>query len=1133
MDDATARQIVASDPVASTWLSANAGSGKTKVLTDRVARLLIGGTEPGRILCLTYTKAAAAEMQIRLFRQLGGWAMLDDAKLAEALGGLGVAAVDAGRLAEARRLFARAIETPGGLRIQTIHAFCAALLRRFPLEAGVSPLFSEADERSIALLRSEIVEDMADGPEAGLVDALAADHSGGDFEALTASIAARRDRFATPLDLAGALSALGAPAGLDRDGVLAAAFAGDEGSVLAHAAEVMAAGLQSDQAAAATMKALVPAMAAPDLGDLRALEDLLLYRGEATDPFGPKSDRMPTKALRNRHPDVFTPLAALMQRVAHARRLRVALAAAERTVVLHRFAKAFVRHYEAAKARHGWLDFDDLITRASGLLAASPLAQWVLYRLDGGLDHILVDEAQDTSPGQWAVIARLAEEMTAGEGARDGVPRTLFVVGDKKQSIYSFQGADLLAFDRVQGQFSAQMALSQAPLRSLTLDHSFRSSVAILRAVDATFAPEGEAALGTEVRHLAFQGAMPGRVELWPAPEAEPAADEGDWTDPVDRPGPGDPEAVLARKIAAHVRDLIAAGTTIPTRAGPRRMHEGDVLILVQQRRRLFAELIAACKAAGLQVAGADRLRLGGEMAVRDIAALLSFIANPADDLGLATALRSPLFGWDEERLHALAQGRSGDLWSALRQDSASAAVVAVLGDLRDRSDFLRPFDLIDRILTRHDGRRRLIARLGAEAEDGIDQLLAQAMAYERDSVPSLTGFLGWIEGADVEVRRQADAAGARLRVMTVHGAKGLEAPIVILPDCGDRRVSDRDEIVLAEGLPPLRRAASKEERPDAIARAHDESGARAEAERRRLLYVGMTRAEAWLIVATPSVPRSGQSWHKLVEEGLRRAGAEACDTPTGTGLRLAHGAWPAADSVALARTAPPALPVLPDWARTRPRPAAFVPDWISPTDLGGAKVLGEAGADATESMGAMAYGSALHLLLEHLPDVPTAERAAIAARLVPDAALRAPAVAQAVALIDAPTLRDVFHPGAGATVMREVALATPGPGGIPLMGIIDRLILTEGRALAIDYKTNRIVPADADAVPEGLVRQMSAYRHALGAIMPGRRIEIAILWTATGQMMTLDPAALDRAATEIGLGGAASGDLDAGGGDP
>ncbi|MEY3309442.1 MAG: hypothetical protein RLZZ413_3480, partial [Pseudomonadota bacterium] len=480
-DAASERQVQAADPAASTWLSANAGSGKTRVLTDRVARLLLNGVEPQRILCLTYTKAAASEMQNRLFRRLGGWAMLDEANLRKALGELGVdGSVGQDTLAQARRLFARAIETPGGLRIQTIHSFCASLLRRFPLEAGVSPQFTEMDDRAAKLLRAEIVEEMADhlAPEA-FAD-LAGLFTGEALDQLTDEIARSRPMLANPLDRAGALGLFGLPQGVSVQTLLGEVFLGGEGDLIGQLVALLAKGKSTDLSAASRLR-----MMQPDLSGLMLLEDVLLSGKAAKVPFAAKIDAFPTKDLRESLGPLRAPLESLMLRVEAARPRRLALMAAERTLALHRFAALFLPEYDTRKAMRGWLDFDDLIGKARALLTDPSVAQWVLFRLDGGIDHILVDEAQDTSPEQWRVIELLAQEFTAGRGARD-TARTIFVVGDKKQSIYSFQGADLEAFDAMKLQFSTRLAEVETHLADLTLDYSFRSSPAILTVVDLT-----------------------------------------------------------------------------------------------------------------------------------------------------------------------------------------------------------------------------------------------------------------------------------------------------------------------------------------------------------------------------------------------------------------------------------------------------------------------------------------------------------------------------------------------------------------------------------------------------------------------------------------------------------------------
>ncbi len=1111
-DEATERQIQAAHPRASTWLAANAGSGKTRVLTDRVARLLLDGVQPQRILCLTYTKAAAGEMQNRLFRRLGEWAMLDDTALAAALEALGIdEPPDARRLAHARTLFARAIETPGGLKIQTIHSFCASLLRRFPLEAGVSPQFTEVEDRAAALLRAEIIEDFADGEQAGLIDDLAAHVTDASLDALATAIVGKRDAFARPMDRAGLLALFDLPEGYDESRLLAEVFTGGEVALIREILPELTASGGNDTKAAAKLAAFTAA----DLAGLQVLEDVLLTGANANRPFSARIGAFPKKALREGAlADRMGALEALMHRVEAARPRRLALAAVRRAEALHRFAAAFLPEYERRKQLRGWLDFDDLIGKARQLLNDPAVAAWVLFRLDGGIDHILVDEAQDTSPAQWDVIEKLAQEFTSGLGAREGVKRTIFVVGDKKQSIYSFQGADPEAFDRMQAEFGRRLDAIGTGLQSLELEYSFRSSQAILQLVDLVFEGQQAAGFRKESQHRAFKADLPGRVDLWPVVEKSAEEDDLDWTDPVDRPGRRHHAVVLAERIATAIRKLIESGETIPE-DGPvpgsfrrRPVRAGDFLILVQRRSDLFSEIIRACKSAGLPIAGQDRLKVGAELAVRDLAALLRFLATPEDDLSLATALKSPLLGWGEQALFDLAHRRGKTfLWEALRaRETEFPDTLKILHDLRDAADFLRPYDLIERILTRHDGRRRLLGRLGAEAEDGIDALLSQALSYERSEIPSLTGFLGWMETDDLEIKRQLGSVGDMIRVMTVHGAKGLESPIVILPDTARRRAPPPDSLVTAEDVALWNMPGGQS--PALIARAQETLRERQRQERLRLLYVAMTRAEKWLIVAAAGdLDRNGDSWYQRIEAAMKRAGAVREDGV----LRLSHGDWTGPDPI---RPAPQDrhVPPLPGFMRHPPAPPPPRRATVSPSDLGGAKALPtDAGQDEEA---ALLHGTRVHRLLELLPDIPCTQWAQAAANILPDAPpqARAAALSEARTVLTAAHLAHVFGPGS----LAEVAL-TAQLGSRRIHGAIDRLILSGDRVTAVDFKTNTAVPKSPAECPEGVLRQMGAYAHALARIYPRHRIETAVLWTRKATLMVLPPDSIARALARAG----------------
>ena len=1098
-DDATRAQIDAARPDASTWLGANAGSGKTRVLTDRVARLLLNGVEPQHILCLTYTKAAASEMQNRLFKRLGAWAMLKDNDLRLALTELGVSdEFTPAKMRMARTLFARAIETPGGLKIQTIHSFCASLLRRFPLEAGVSPQFTEIEDRAADLLRSQIVDDMAEGPDADLIIALARHYTGEDFGKLTRSIVNQREGFSQASTWEGILALFGQPGDLTEKSITSSVYLGSEAAILDAMIPPMLAKGGLDGKAAEKLKMI----GALDITALPVLEDIFLTGTGAKEPFTAKIGSVPTKPTQKILFDLMPQVDDLMRRVEGARDARLALKAAQKTHVLHQFAQRFLHIYAFEKQKCGWLDFDDLILKARTLLTNPAVAAWVLYRIDGGIDHILVDESQDTSPRQWDVIERLTDEFYSGEGAREAEDRTLFVVGDKKQSIYSFQGADPREFDRKQDIFEAKIIQANQIFQRRSLDYSFRSSSAILGLVDATLAPHSDAGFDNDTQHKAFKSALPGRVDLWPLVEKTDETDDREWSDPVDQKSSHHHSVVLASQIAQKIKILIEednylpVDTDDPEKFARRRIRAGDFLILVQRRSDLFSEIISACKTAGLPIAGADRLKVGAELAVKDLAALLSFLATPEDSLALATALKSPLFCWTEQMLFTLSHHRTEDhLWQALRSSTQHPETVAILRDLRAHVDFLRPYDLIERILTRHDGRRKLLARLGSEAEDGINAMLSQALSYERGSIPSLTGFLVWMQTDDLEIKRQIDNASDQIRVMTVHGAKGLEAPIVILPDTAKRNLVIRDDIITIGDTPVWK--VSEGNMPSAMQTALNERKELEMAERLRLLYVAMTRAEKWLIVAAAGeLPKDGKSWYQMIEAAMGEVGAK----PIGTNgmLRFEYGDWDNLPIVGTERSLEFSPALEPVFSQT----LAVVPlrkQTMSPSELGGRKALpGEDGLSEDE---AKSYGNLVHKLLETLPLMQSDQWGRKLAALgdsysseVANAALK-----EAVAVMNSPEIRQIFETDA----LVEVPITAP-LGNRRLHGTIDRLLVTDTEVLAIDFKTNRIVPEIPEACPDGLLRQMGAYASALAQVFPDHRVTTAILWTRTAKLMTL-----------------------------
>ncbi len=1106
-DAATLAQVRAARPHASSWVAANAGSGKTRVLTDRVARLLLRRTDPRRILCLTFTRAAAGEMQNRLFGQLGRWSMLEDDALRAELVRLdepGVARIPAD-LADARRLFARALETPGGLKIQTIHAFCEALLRRFPLEAGLSPGFEVMDDRLAAQIRAEVLEALAEDPASGFAELapyiLAHDLDRRD--ALLQAILTARDPIA-----AGDRRALQRALGLDQPPP--EPLAGIEREVLLRILDAQARkGGKTDQATAEALTALMERR-----NDAVETARKAFLTAEDT----PRKT-LATKAVLGEVPeasDLLPRIAEAMLRALEHTRAEAALQAAG---ALNAFARAFLDRHDRVTRARGLVAFDDLIRGARRLLKDGDAADWVRYRLDGGIDHVLVDEAQDTSPAQWAVIDALVQEFFAGEGARDA-PRTVFAVGDEKQSIYSFQGARPAAFEAQAAAYADALAGAGAMLQRSELTHSFRSAPPILALVDRVI--DGRpVSTAPPPSHQAFHAAMPGRVELWPWLLPDPGAEEAPWHAPVDQPPAGDAQAALARRLAAWLAARLAGGTPLPGRDAP--LAPGDVLILVQRRGPLFRAILSALAAEGVPVAGADRLRVAAHLAVRDVLSLMRAVATPEDDLSLAEALRSPLAGLSERDLFGLAHGRRGTLAAALGARAAAFPQAArIWRDLTRNADFLRPHEMIARILIDHGGGARLVARMGPEAAEALAALRDLALDYERAEPPSLTGFLDWMDAGDPELKRQLDPRGGEVRVMTVHGAKGLEAPMVILPETGPRRAGPgRGPVVpLADDAAALAMPRGTGN-PRALAEAIEARAAQEAEERWRLFYVAMTRAERWLVVAgagkdEPDDP--DKAWYPAIRAGL--AALDAAEEADGT--RVLSAGW-AGEGRADAAPAPDTLPAIPDWAtqgaarETAERPVVPSRDAAAAAGDPAAPKPAEAGPGPEEGAGAaaaLARGRRLHLLLEHLPQVPAPDRAARAADLLAegpepaDPAEVARLLAEAEAVMAAPDLSWIFARPALAEA--PVAGRVARLGGRILRGQVDRLLLPPGEVWAIDFKTDAAPPA-AGALPAAYAGQLAFYAAALEEVF-GAPVRAGVVWTAAGRLDALDADAVSAA---------------------
>ncbi|MCL4671609.1 MAG: double-strand break repair helicase AddA [Sphingomonadaceae bacterium] len=1131
-------QLPAVDPQDNVWLSASAGTGKTQVLSARVLRLLLReDVAPEQLLCLTFTKAGAAEMAVRVSEVLANWVRMEDTLLGNDLLALGADNHPDTR-ERARSLFARVLDCPGGgLRIDTIHAFSQWLLAAFPTEAGLTPGTRPMEDRDRDLLAHEVLADLLtewDGQggagHTAAIESLSVRLGPDGVRKWLMRCAEARDMWFGPGgwqegDIPGRVRTV---LGLD-----AKATAGDFAPACADGMPGVDAVRRVmwvyDQWGTANGKKYAGAIGEWLLGTpeerftgVGALLDVLFNdegKLKYQNNLEKKLDGVPALADAARE--------WLEARVAEATLLDLVDYLVPALTVGRRFALA----WDEAKKRAGLIDFDDQIARAAQLLASPDLGPWIRFKLDRQFDHILIDEAQDTNAEQWSIIKALTDDFFSGEGQRAGKQRTIFVVGDYKQAIFGFQGTSPENFEAARTEFArligdaADNANALRPkrewkhLQDLGLGRSYRTSQPVLDFVDAAISAIGPAQFGLRQDaepHTGFD--RPGQVVIWPALAAsadDPEQDDDSETDSAD--WLPEPERRMADRIADQVKHWLEHGYALvkdpdkPRNAGP-----GDIMVLVRKRRELAGLIVARLYAKGVPVAGVDRLRLGAPLPVKDLMAALRFAAQPLDDLSLANLLVSPLVGWSQEQLleHGWRPPGNG-LWEHVRR-SDHPEVMATAEQLREllrRADTDLPQALLHWILTGPwSGRRRLVARLGSEANDPIDELLNAASAYAANHTASLAGFIRWFDSGEGELKREAGASEGLVRVMTVHGSKGLQAPIVILADAtGNPDKSLPRDLSLDEGeravpLPTVRKA----ERVGPVGAAH-EAAKRAEREEHwRLLYVAMTRAEEALFIGGALGKKekepAADSWYARL--AALPGGEEMADEIWGLCQRFGVPPQPVARD---GEQAPEEVAAMPDWALRpvgdEPRP----PRPLAPSALGQ-----DPGAEPPLPSDALAAaarrGGLIHRLLERLPDVPPEERAGQARQWLARTAseleegAREEILQAALGVVARSGFADLFGPDA----LAEVPLAAT-VGGQVIAGVADRLLVTPEEVTVVDFKTARRPPASLQAVPESVRKQMAAYAAVLEQIYPGRTVRAALLYTQTPQIIELPQEELAR----------------------
>ena len=1125
---AQSEQLAASDPRVCAFVSAHAGTGKTKLLIDRLLRLMLEGADPSRILCLTYTKAAAAEMANRLHKRLGGWVTTDDAGLDAALDALNVTP-NAAKRQDARALFARVLDLPGGMRIGTIHAFCQSLLRRFPLEAQISPHFRILEDTDARAALDDAREAALPAVDQAALAILAGRVGADDFARLLAILEGSRDRLQPAMALAApaldqALKrAVGLPPASDSEAVLAAAVAWPAEHTLRDAL-VLARNHGSPAVADRAGQMLGWLNLPPDLR--REHWDSWLALLFRKDGARTAASKFCNEKLAKMHPGIIGACESEQARAETVLDQLAALRAAQTTAALLSVARPILDGTAQARGGAGLLDYDELIMRTAALLADPARAAWVLYKLDGGLDHLLLDEVQDTAPAQWDIAACLTGDFFAGSGARPegDLPRSVFAVGDAKQSIYSFQGADPGAIGHWRAHFARQVKHSGQRWLETVLDVSFRTTAPVLALVDAVFADAGAAAgvcaPGT-LAHIACRAGHAGAVELWPLtprPEQEPPTP---WRIPHANASRTTAPQLLVAELARWIAEQVASGRLA---SEDRPLRPGDFLVLVRRRGQFDRALVRALKARGVPVAGLDRMVLTEQPAVQDLLCLCRALLLPGDDLAFAEFLVSPLGGLHDDDLLRLAPGRGqASLWETLRRRAAEqpgwGQAAAMFATLLARVDFAAPHALLAEALGALGGRARLYARLGPDAAEPVDELLAAALHYASLHPPSLQGFLHWLEQSGAEVKRQPEAAGDAVRIMTVHGAKGLEAPVVILPDTTSLPPPDQSFCWAADpdtgtALPLW--TPHKDLRCSAVLDLHAKAEAARLEEYNRLLYVALTRARDRLLVCgwETHKPHDG-TWYSHVEQAMRRLQPDVDAFGAWPGDRRTHACAQTAepDPTRAASTMEPSA--LPAWAGKAPfwrpneapaepaRPRPVAPSRPEGVEFGPVPAVR---SPLMQGVSRFSRGLAMHALLQHLPGLPAADRAPAARRFAAGLEGGDSLAEQALAVLEDPACAALFGPASRA----EQPIAGVVNGQV-VTGQVDRLAVLADRVLIADYKTSRAPPASPEAVPVMYLRQMAAYRAVLRAIFPRHAVRCLLVWTDGPAVMPLPDPLLDR----------------------
>lgn len=1120
----TTSSLDSTHPQNSATVMASAGTGKTWLLVTRLVRLLMQGVAPDTILAITFTRKAAAEMQVRLTERLRELAIATPERLGALLEEQGI---DNGAESRnrARTLYEEHLRSRQPVRTATFHAFCQEILRRFPLEADVPPGFElvEQDGELIEQAFEALYADATRNPKADIAHALTRllEHCGSDsnlYSAMRSFLDHRSDWWAYVSDqenpLAFAVHRLQEQLQLDDcESDLRPAFLAEKSQDIAEFAALLA------RHATKTNLSHADQLATAQLLDLsideryQALYDVFITGS------GTIRKRNASKAL-----DKALGAAAAERFIG----LHEALAAAVLALEDQRYRQqtlrgnrawfevgiALLQRYQQLKSEQRLLDFSDLEWRAYRLLTSADNAHWVQYKLDQRIDHLLVDEFQDTNPTQWRLLLPLLQEMAAGNERQ----RSVFLVGDAKQSIYGFRRAD------PQLLIAAGSWLKQhVDAVHVGLALSRRSSPAIMECVNRVFGEGGPLAnqLQDFEPHTTWHKNLWGEVRLLPLATADDEAlPESEQTprfrNPLTEARQNREDQRFfqeGRQIATAIQEMLQSGLLIGTEDDARPMRYGDILILVRKRTHT-RYLEQALREAHIPYLGADRGTLLESLEVRDMVTLLQLLASPNDSLALATVLRSPLFSVSNQALITLARSGSGP-WDQRLQalaeqglDETLSHAANTLNAWRQLADTLPIHDLLDAIYAQGNVQARYQAafppHLHSRVRANLTRFLELALEIDSGRYPSLTHFLDRVARMQNQLRDAPDEAPVpgedRVQIMTVHGSKGLEAPIVILADTASDPMADRAFRGFVEwpadaSKPTLMLLVGRKRELDEVTRERlQREEQRQKREQANLLYVALTRARQVLLISGTQPARTSLNWYGDLQQALQDADGNIETLQWSERPLTAVGSGSSETATESAHDEPL------DERLTRSLQRAPAAIELNPSQTTDAAAHGSSASDDD----ALERGNVIHRLLERLAATDQSgmqrciDETAAEFCYQPTESPFADWATEAVAVRRATTLAPLFS-GEGYC---EIPLVYRGDDGQAIYGIIDRVVVSDEQVWLVDYKTHRATePQQLDHIAEGYRQQLQLYAEGLRRIWPDRRLRASLLFTATAEI--------------------------------